>query len=297
MEYAVEITLTDQVTHSVISTGHEQRTESQHATTPDKVAGILACLEIGASQLGFSVRDLLKQTKAVTLLVPEFVIRVLATRAGSRIGLIVSQGYEATAYGRDSASNPFVGSIVSRELIVSIAEETNEQGQQLLSPNIEEAKDKFKHLLELGSGILVVSFRNAHLNPANERRLLEIMRSDYPRHYLGAVPLLSASDFSRDPDNLARTNTCLLNAYTWFSLDQTLRRVETVLRQHNYNRSLLVAQTDGPAVPIPKVTPLKTCGIEQQGELGKFIMAQYAFQGLLDLLALDCQIQGQNRRI
>jgi N-methylhydantoinase A/oxoprolinase/acetone carboxylase beta subunit len=266
-ECSIEITLTDHLTSSVISTGQGQRAENQQTTTPDRTSGILACLEAGASQLNSSLKDLLKQTKTVTLLAPELVTGALAGKTGARIGLIITQGYEATAYGRNAAPNPLTGSIVSKELIAGIAEETNNQGQQVLFPETEEVTDKFRHLLELGSGIIVVSFKNAALNPANERRLQEIMRSDYPRHYLGAIPVLLASDFSREQDDLARTNICLLNAYTWFSLDQTLRRIETVLRQHNYHRSLLVAQTDGLAVPIPKVTPLKTCGTKQWSEL------------------------------
>lgn len=266
MDYTVEITLTGQTTRAIISAGQGQSTDSQQITTPDHITGILACLENGAEQLGCSTRDLLKQTKRVTLSVPEFIADALAAGAGARIGLIVSQGYETTAYG----PNPLVGSIVPGELIVGLNEETDEQGQQLRAPEIEEVKDKLRHLLERGSGILVVSFKNAGLNPANERRLQAITRADYPRHYLGAVPLLLASDFSRERDDLARTNICLLNAYTWFSLDQMLRRIETVLRQHAYNRNLLVAQTGGLAVPIPKVTPLKTGGIEQWTDLVEF---------------------------
>ena len=104
----------------------------------------------------------------------------------------------------------------------------------------------------------------------------EFAQMDYPRHYLGAVPLLLASDFSQEPDDLTRTNTCLLNAYTWFSLDQTLRRIDTTLRQQGYNRSLLVAQNEGPAVPIPKVTPLKTGGPEQWEALNKYSVGQRA---------------------
>jgi N-methylhydantoinase A/oxoprolinase/acetone carboxylase beta subunit len=267
---SIEITLTDPLTSSVISTGQGQRAESQQTTTSDRITGILACLEAGAAQLNASLKELLKQTKTVTLSAPELVMGALAGKTGARIGLIITQGYEATAYGRNAAPNPLIGSIVSKELIAGIAEETNTQGRPTLFPETEEVIDKFRYLLELGSGIIVVSFKNAALNPANERRLQEIMRSDYPRHYLGAVPVLLASDFSREQDDLARTNICLLNAYTWFSLDQTLRRIEAVLRQHNYRRSLLVAQTDGPAVPIPKVTPLKTCGTDQQSELNKY---------------------------
>jgi N-methylhydantoinase A/oxoprolinase/acetone carboxylase beta subunit len=276
MDYDVEITLTNRATSSVISTGQGQRAESQHPTTPDKIAGILACLEAGSSQLGCSAKGLLRKTEAVTLSLPEFVTSALADGTGSRIGLIVSKGNEATIYGRDSTPNPAIGSLVPRGLIAGIAEETNELGQQSHSPGTEEVQDRFRHLLELGSGVLVVSFKNSHLNPANERLLQDVMRSDYPRHYLGAVPILLASDFSHEQDDLVRTNICLLNAYAWFSLDQTLRRIETVLRQHNYRRSLLVAQINGPAVPIPKVTPLKTCRPEQWTELNKYYVLRIA---------------------
>jgi N-methylhydantoinase A/oxoprolinase/acetone carboxylase beta subunit len=272
VDYSIEITLTDRLTDSVITTDQSQRAESQQVTTPDKLGGILACLEAGAVQLDASLKDLLKQTKAVTLFAPDLISGALANKTGARIGLVVTHGYEATAYGLDFGPNPLIGSIVSKELITGITEATNEQGQQVLIPEIEEVTDRFRHLLELGSGVIVVSFKHACLNPANERLLQDVMRSDYPRHYLGAVPILLASDFSHEQDDLARTNICLLNAYTWFSVDQTLRRIETVLRQHNYRRSLLVAQTDGPAVPIPKVTPIKMCGREQWTELNKYIV-------------------------
>jgi N-methylhydantoinase A/oxoprolinase/acetone carboxylase beta subunit len=263
MSHTIEITLTGQTTGTVISTGQGQSVAGQQATSSDQVAGILACLESGAGQLDMSIRALLKQTEAITLSVPDFVNETLTAENGSRIGLIVTKGYETTAYGQGTEPNPLVGSIVSEALVVGLNEATNEQGEQVQAPDIAEIKETLQHLLELGSGILVVSFKNAVLNPANERLLQTIMHADYPRHYLGAVPLLLASDFSQEQDDLVRTNTCLLNAYTWFSLDQTLRRIDTTLRQQGYNRSLLVAQNDGPAVPIPKVTPLKTGRIEQ----------------------------------
>jgi acetophenone carboxylase len=86
-----------------------------------------------------------------------------------------------------------------------------------------------------------------------------LIESDYPRHYLGAVPVLVSTDYSSEPDDSLRTHVSLLNAYTWFKVDRFLRRVENLLRLHGYNDTLRVTQADGEVVDIPKVTPLKTC--------------------------------------
>lgn len=265
--FAIELILTEQTTYITILAEADRQVEIQHETSPDQVTGILTCLEAGAGQLSDTSRDLLRKARSVTLSVPDLVSSTLEARSGSRIGLIVSQGCEHTLYGRNGAPNPAIHTIVSKELIVGVAEETNVRGEQVHPPQTKEIKEKIKHLLELGSGIIAVSFKNSPLNPANEAAIKQMMWSDYPQHYLGAVPVLLASDFSAELAAELRTNICLVSAYTWFSLDQTLRRVESFLQKNGYTRSLLVTQTDGPPVPIPRVTPLNTCGVEQYAVL------------------------------
>lgn len=120
MNHTIEITLTNQTTDTVISTDQGQSVASQQETTSDQIASILACLENGAGQLGTSTRALLKQTEAVTLSLPEFVSETLTTQSGSRIGLIVTKGHEATVYGQSAKPNPLVGSIVSEALLVGL---------------------------------------------------------------------------------------------------------------------------------------------------------------------------------
>lgn len=260
---AIELTLTQQTIFITVSDEAERRTEFQHITSPDWTAGMLACLEDAAGQIGGTPLDLLRKVRSITLAVPDLVSSTLAARNGSRIGLLVSQGCEQTLYGRNENPNPALNTIVSKELIVGLTEETDERGEQIRPPRAEEVKEKIRHLLELGSGIIAVSFKNSSLNPANEAAIKQMIWSDYPQHYLGAVSVLLASDFSAEPAAELRTNICLMNAYTWFSLDQALRRVESFLQKNGYKRSLLVAQTDGPPVPIHRVTPLNTCGAEQ----------------------------------
>jgi hypothetical protein len=269
---AIELTLTQQTTLIAVSDEAARRTEFQHKTSPDWTAGMLVCLEDAAGRFGSTPADLLRKARSVTLSVPDLVSSTLEARSGSRIGLLVSQGCEQTLYGRNGRPNPALNTLVSKELIVGVAEETNERGEQVHPPQAEEVKEKIRRLLELGSGIIAISFKNSSLNPANEAAVKQMVWSDYPQHYLGAVPVLLASDFSVEPAAELRTNICLISAYTWFSLDQTLRRVESFLQKNGYKRSLLVTQMDGPPVPIHRVTPLNTCGAEQYAVLrGEFL--------------------------
>lgn len=264
---AIELILTQQTTSLLVPDEAGHRIEFQHETSADWASGILAGLEDAAGQFGDTPAGLLRKARSVMLSVPDIVSSTLADRNGSRIGLIVSQGCEQTLYSRNGSPNPALNTLVSKDLIVGLAEKTNERGEQVHPPQTEEVKEKVRHLLELGSGIMAVSFKNSSLNPANEAAAKEMIWSDYPQHYLGAVPVLLASDFSADPAAELRTNICLISAYTWFSLDQTLRRVESFLQKNGYKRTLLVAQRDGPPVPIPSVTPLNTCGAEQYAAL------------------------------
>ena len=271
MEFKVELELTGNFVKSSITNSRRHTEEMSLKTAPDGLTSLVNCLEAGAKELGYSARDLLKNTVSVTLRIPEIVTDTLTNKAGDRIGLVVSQGYEENVYGASNNHHPVLAAILVQDLVVGVREETNVKGKQVSPPHEADVQEKMSYLLNLGCDIIAVSLKNASLNPVNEVRLKEIAQMDYPRHYLGAVPILISSDFSTEQDDIARTNICLLNAYTWSTLDQFLRRVESSLRQNGYTRGLKVVQTDGEAVPIIRVTPLKTCSPAQMVSINQFI--------------------------
>jgi N-methylhydantoinase A/oxoprolinase/acetone carboxylase beta subunit len=221
------------------------------------------CIEKGAKGFGYCGRDLLKKTKSVQLRAPEIVSDTFKNRSGARVGLVITEGYEKNVYFEGNGENPTVGSVVAKEMIVGLAEETSGMGERVRKPHEEEVKDKVRYLLEFGGIIIAISLKNAPFNPANEGLVKEIIESDYPRHYLGAVPILLSSDFSHEGDDFLRTSICLMNAYIWFDLDHFLRRVEALLQQNGYNFTLQVSQADRKTVLIHRVTPLKTCTSDQ----------------------------------
>ncbi len=271
MAFEIEIEMTRNFINTFIREIQGRTEEIRIRTTLDDFTGLIKCVEEGAKKFGFSAQDLLKRTKSVKLRAPEIVPDTLANKSGAKVGLVVSKGHEKNVYFEGKDKNPVLDSIVMKEMIVGIEEETDGRGMQVLKPRDEEVKDKLRYLLELGSGIIAVGLNHAGLNSANERSVKELIESDYPRHYLGAVPVLISADFSDERDNSLRTHVCLLNAYIWFNVDRFLRRVEALLRQHGYHYRLWVAQADGAVVPITRVTPLKTCASDPIG----FIKSMY----------------------
>ena len=275
MEFEIEIETTKELEGSSIVETRGHRKGIIIRTAPGDLTGLMKRLENEGGKFGFPARDLLKRTKLVRLRAPEMVADILANREGARVGLVVSKGHDKSAYFGGKGRNPVLDSIVGREMIVGIEEEISDHGEQVLKPHEEEIKEKLRHLLELGSGIIAISLNNATRNSANERYVREIIESDYPSHYLGAVPILIASDFSSEHDNFLRTTVCLLNAYLWFKVDESLRSYEGLLRRHGYNHGLLVTQADAEEVPIPNVTPLKIYAIDPVG----FVRSAYGEPG------------------
>jgi N-methylhydantoinase A/oxoprolinase/acetone carboxylase beta subunit len=277
MEFEVELEWTANFTSCLIRDIQGHTEEINLKTAPDGLTSLIKCVEAAAKEFGYaSATGLLKKTSSVALRVPEIITDTLAKENEARIGLIVSQGHEANIYDASSDHNPVLAAILAQNLVVGVEEETNARGEQVIPLGVADAQEKVSALLNLGCTIIVVSLKHASVNPANEVRLKEIAYANYPRHYLGAVPILISSDFSAERDDAIRTNVCLLNAYAWFTLDQFLRQVENSLRQNGYTRSLKVVQTDGEAVPITRVTPLKTCGPDQLVSLNQFIGAAVA---------------------
>jgi len=271
MAFELEFELAGNFIKGLIKDTQGNKEESKAKIASDVLTNLIMSIDEGAKKFGFSAQDLLKRTKSVKLHVPDIVTDTVKNKKGARIGLIVSEGYGKNIYFEGNGENPIFGSIVAKDMAVGIEEEVSDGGEIILKPGEEEVKDKVRYLMEYGSGIIAVSFKNADLDPANERLVKEIIESDYPRHYLGAVPVLVSYDFCQERDSFIRTNVCLLNAYAWFNLDHFLRRVEAFLNQNGYNYNLLVAQADEEAVNIHRVTPLKTCASDQIA----FIKAMY----------------------
>jgi N-methylhydantoinase A len=243
------------------------------ATIPHNLMqGLSKCIEEGASRYGLAkVENLINQSRSIRLSIPTIGPDALAQKTKRRLGLIVTHPFETNVYLNEKRENPVLGFLVSRDMVVGIKEAVNSEGRQILASDGHEVQDKVRSLLEFGASAIVISLRNAPFNPINERLVREMIESDYPGHYLGAIPVFVSTDFSSTEDDVLRTHHCLLNVYVWPAVADFLTKFESYLRDLGFGGTLWVVQSDGMLVRSSQVNPLKTFTSDQATSIAAFL--------------------------
>jgi N-methylhydantoinase A len=238
-------------------------------TTPhDLTVCFLKCIEEGAVKLGLTLPQLLHGTEVIRFSTTH-ATNTLLQKSGPRLGLIVTKGFEESLYSSASKS-PVLDFIVPTGMVVGIDEPAGKG-----SVDREQVRLAIRSLLGRGARIIVVSLYRTHLDPTNELKVREIADDDYPKHYLGAVPLLLSSEVSATTDDASRTNVALLNAYFHPDMVRFLYKAEDEVRKLGYRKPLLVMHADGGVARVAKTTAIMTHNSgPSAGVLGTTYMSQ-----------------------
>jgi len=221
-------------------------------TTPhDLTVCFLKCIEEGAAKFGLTVPQLLHQTEVIRFSTTH-ATNTLIQRSGPRLGMIVTRGFEETLYA-PATKSPVVDFIIPGNMVAGINEQAGKD-----NVDREQVRLAIRSLLGRGARMIVVSLYHAHMNPANELKVREIADDDYPKHYLGAVPLLLSSEVSTTTDDASRTNVALLNAYFHPDMVRFLYKSEDDVRKLGYRKPLLVVHSDGGVARVSKTTAIMT---------------------------------------
>lgn len=226
-------------------------------TTPhDLTIGFAACIEAAASAVGEELGVFLSSLSRLHFS-STVATNTIVQHRGATVGLIVTRGAEASLYGSGKQAQA-LGEFLDPDLVRSVAEQVDATGEVTAAPAPAEIEAAVRDLLERGVRLLVLSFANAHLNPANELLARGVIDRSYPRHYLGAVPLLVASRVSLAPDDFGRTATAVINAYLHPRLARTLYHAEDGVRDRGLTRPLLIVNTDGSTSRVAKTRAIDT---------------------------------------
>jgi N-methylhydantoinase A/oxoprolinase/acetone carboxylase beta subunit len=246
-------------------------------TTPhDVTIAFVDILEAARDQLGFAdLRKLLEEVEHIRWS-STITSNVLAQRVGPKLGLLVTAGHETDLYDEETART-VIGTLVSADDITGIDADADESA----------VRAAIKSLLDKGIRRINVSLEGAFPDSKAEERIVEMISSEYPDHFLGSIPALAGSEVVLRPDDATRTVASLINAYVHPSLATTLYRAEEICReQHGWPGNVLIGHINGGVARIGKTKAFDT--IESGPLFGTYACAAAAGDASHDkVIAVD----------
>lgn len=189
----------------------------------------------------------------------------IVQRKGPRLGLLVSSDAQIES-ARGAAPDLFEALVGDRVATIGSATE----GQVIQA---------VRTLIAKGASRLVLCLDGkaaAHL----ESDLRRALYTAFPRHLLGAVPLLFSTDLAPGASSQRRMWSGLINAFLHPSMEQFLHHAEGRLRQHRARNPLLVFRNDGGSTRVSRTIALHTYSSGPRGgAVGAAILAEhYGFE-------------------
>ena len=199
----------------------------------------------------------------------------LIQRKGPRLGLILQHG-ETTDFLVKSEGN-------RRLLDDLVGDRVRTVDLGLSGAQFETAIARTVNLLtSSGANRLVVCLTVADY-VERERDIKRLVLRAFPRHLLGAVPMLFSHEVVGDPVHHRRAWTTLFNSFLHPAMETFLYNAEHRIRKHKAKQPLRIFRNDGASARVAKTVAVKTYSSGPRGglEAGKALAAQYGFDRLL----------------
>ena len=200
----------------------------------------------------------------------------LVQRAGPQLGLLVTDPTLVEGLAATQAQEDLLAALVGgRWRPISLDADDETLSRELLA--------RVNDLSARGARRLVIAVSGAD-GATGEARVKGLLLRLYPRHLLGAVPLLFSWELVADPDDIRRTWSGLLNAFLHPAMERFLFNADRRLRDARARQPLRIFRNDGASSRVSKSAALKTYSSGPRGGLeGTRVLA--AHYGLRHALA------------
>ena len=121
---------------------------------------------------------------------------------------------------------------------------------------------------------------------AVEKAVKRLLYRKFPRHLLGAVPMLFATELSQIGGDMRRLWGAFLNSFLHPAMEQFLYNAENKLRAHRARKPLLIFRNDGNSTRVAKTVAIKTYSSGPQGGVvgAEVLLAHY---GMTSAVSID----------
>ena len=282
MGYTIDIDTGGTFTDGFLVHGDQVKTVKVPTTPHDLTVCFIECIKSGARAFGVAVEDFLYQTDIIRFS-NTIGTNTIIQRDGSKVGLLVTKGREHLA---PTAAHDGKSPLVLSDMVLGIEEAVTAEGNVLKSPDEAQALSVAQELIDRGARCLVVALKNSEANPANERLLRQVVKQEYPRDYLGSVPVFLSSDISLRSGEAERINAAVLNAYIHGKLVRLLYKAGEELRQRLYRNNLFIVHNNGAVARVAKTRAINTYNSGPvAGLLGARLIG--TLYGIHDLISAD----------
>ena len=253
-------------------------------TTPENQGiGFLKALE--RSQVPLTeVHTLVHGTTVATnaLIQRDGAICGLITTKGFRDILELRRGDRAHLYGLKGNFVP----LIPREFRLEVEERTTAEGEVLKEVEEAQVLEAGRQLREAGVEAVVISFLHSHINPANEERARQILKTFWPNGYM-----LTSSEVLSSVGEFERTSTAVLNAYLQPLIHRYLEGIQRELKAHQFRGRLVLMSSYGGTMSTEEAR-VSPAGTVLSGPAGGVIAACHLAQQTGYLNVLSCDMGG-----
>ncbi|MCX7171257.1 MAG: hydantoinase/oxoprolinase family protein, partial [Proteobacteria bacterium] len=252
MGYTADIDTGGTFTDGLFTRGGEFHAVKTATTPHDLTLCFMECLKGGAQAFGVSLAEFLEGTDLIRFS-NTIGTNTIIERNGSRVGLLLTQGSEGLAPAGEQKQP-----LLLAEMVLGIAEEVTADGKVVRVPAAAAIMAAAQTLIDRGARCLVVALANSEANPTNEQLVRATIKREYPRDYLGSVPVFLASDISARSGYAERINTAVLNAYIHSKLTRLLYKSGEDLRRNRYRGHLFIGHNNGAVARVAKTRAINT---------------------------------------
>ena len=175
----------------------------------------------------------------------------VVTHSGAETGMLTTEGFRDTIHiSRHKKPYNFslqqdlpwqAKPLVKRRSRLTVSERiTVPDGDALIPLDESEVRKHVRELRAAGVEAVAVCLLHSYLNPSHERRIMEILREEFPEAYLSAshevVPLYRESE---------RFSTTCLNAYVGPRVARYIGRLDSTLREQGFSSAVQLMQSSG----------------------------------------------------
>jgi N-methylhydantoinase A/oxoprolinase/acetone carboxylase beta subunit len=211
----------------------------------------------------------------------------LVQRTGPQLGLLVTDPTLIEGLAATQAQEDLLTALVGdRWGLIGLGADDKALSRELLARVNDLSARGARRLVIAVSGTDGADGADGADGSADEARVKGLLLRLYPRHLLGAVPLLFSWELVADPDDIRRTWSSLLNAFLHPAMERFLFNADRRLRDARARQPLRIFRNDGTSSRVSKSAALKTYSSGPRGGL-EGTRALAAHYGLRHLVMLD----------